>query len=47
MIRDHEYDNYPIPEYDPSLPEDERKQLIQKAQADLEAAIENLYRETH
>lgn len=39
LIRPCEYDNYPIPQYDPTIPPDERKRLIEEADAELEAII--------
>lgn len=42
LIRPCEYDNYPIPAYDPTIPSDERKRLIVEADAALEATIEEI-----
>ena len=43
-IRDCEYDNYPIPPYDPTLTPEERKCLQAEADAALETAIEEIKR---
>jgi len=47
MIRENEYDNYQIPEYDPSIPAEVRQQLINEAQKELDAVIEEIYSATH
>lgn len=47
MIRDNEFDDYQIPEYDPTIPPDQRDQLIKEAQAELDAVIAKIYEATH
>ena len=44
MVRPCEYDNYPIPAYDPTIPAEERARLIADADAALKAKIEEIKR---
>ena len=47
MMRDCEYDNYQVPEYDPSIPPEERARLIRETREELDAIVEEVYKATH
>ncbi len=47
MIRENEYDNYQISEYDPTIPAEQRQRLIEEAQTELNDVVEEVYKATH